>query len=105
MNEGLSINGILASAGWDHLEPSWIDYSWYICMAIDKLSINDLLIDNIQGAPTPEDTPNNKPITPQHPDLTCTPDLTMTKAHSLVVGVENVGGKAYGKATTLYIKH
>jgi hypothetical protein len=29
----------------------------------------------------------------------------MTKAHRLVVGVENVGGKAYGKGTGLYNKH
>jgi len=34
-------------------------------MAIDKLSINDLLIDNLPGAPPPEDTPNEEPINPQ----------------------------------------
>jgi len=74
-------------------------------MAIDKLSINNLLIDNILGVPPPEDTPNNKPINPHQPDLTCTPDLTKRKAHRQIVGVENVGGKAYGKATGLYNKH
>jgi len=74
-------------------------------MAIDKLSINDLLIDNVPGAPPPEDTPNQEPIDPQQPDLTCTPDPTKTKAYRQVVGVENVGGTAYGKATGLYNKH
>jgi hypothetical protein len=68
-------------------------------MAINKLSINNLLIDNVPGAPPFEDTPNKEPIDRQQPDLTCTPDPTQTKAHRQVVGVENVGGKAYGKAT------
>jgi hypothetical protein len=68
-------------------------------MAINKLSINNLLIDNVPGAPPLEDTPNKEPIDPQQPDLTYTPDPTQTKAHRQVVGVENVGGKAYGKAT------
>jgi len=66
-------------------------------MAIDKLSIDDLLIDNIPGAAPPEDTPNKEPIDPQQPDLTCTPDPTKTKAHRQVVGVENVGGKHMAK--------
>jgi len=74
-------------------------------MAIDKLSINDLLIENVPGAPPPEDTSNKEPIDPQQPDLTCTPDPTKTKAHRQVVGVENAGGKAYGRATGLYTKH
>jgi len=74
-------------------------------MAIDKLPINDRLIDNVPGAPPPEDTPNENPIDPHQPDLTCTPDPTKTKAHRQVVGLENVGGKAYGKATGLYNKH
>src|SRR5882757_6166875 len=74
-------------------------------MAVNKLSINDLLIDNVPGAPPPEDTPNEEPIDPQQPDLTCTPDPTKTKTHRQVVGVENAGGKAYGKATGLYNKH
>jgi len=74
-------------------------------MAIDKVSINDLLIDNIPGAPPPEDTPNEEPIDPQQPDLTCTPDPTKTKAHRQVIGVENAGGNAYGKATGWHNKH
>jgi len=74
-------------------------------MAIDKLSINDLLIDNIPGAPPPEDTPNKESIDPQQPDFTCTPDLIKTKAHRQVVGVENARGKAYGKSAGLYNKH
>ena len=74
-------------------------------MAIDKQSINDLLIDNVPGAPPPEDTPNEESIDPQQPELTCTPDPTKTKAHRQVVGVKNAGGKAYGNATGLYNKH
>jgi len=74
-------------------------------MAIDKLSINNLLIDIVLGVPPPEDTPNEEPIDPQQPDLTCTPDPTKTKAHWQVVGVENTGGKAYANATGLYNKH
>ena len=61
-------------------------------MAIDKLPINDRLIDNVPGAPPPEDTPNEEPIDPQQRDLTCTPDPTKTKAHRQVVGLENMGG-------------
>ena len=73
-------------------------------MAMDMLPIDDLLINNIPGAPPPEDTPNNEPLDHPQPDFTCTPDLTKTKAHRQVVGVENVRGKAYGKATGLYNK-
>jgi hypothetical protein len=74
-------------------------------MAIEKLSIYDLLIDNVPGAPPPEDTPNEEPIDPQQPNLTCTLDRTNTKAHIEVVGLENVGGKANAKATGLYNKN
>jgi len=74
-------------------------------MAIDKLSINDLLIDNVPGAPPPEDTSNEESIDSQQPHLTCTPDPTKTKAHRQVVGVENAGGKEYGKSTGMYNKH
>ena len=62
-------------------------------------------MDNIPGAPPPEDTPDEEPIDPQKPDLTCTPDPKKTQAHRQVVGLENAGGKAYGKATGLYNKH
>jgi hypothetical protein len=62
-------------------------------------------MDNVRGPPPPEDTPNEEPIDSQQPDLTCAPDPTKTKAHWQVVGVEYVGGKAYGKATGLYNKH
>jgi len=104
MNEGLVPNRILPPAAFPHLEPSWFDYSRCTWMAIGKLSINDLLIDNEPGAP-PEDTPNQEPIDPQQLDLTCTPDPTKTKAHWQVVGVENAGGKAYGRAIGLSNKH
>jgi len=63
-------------------------------MGIYKLSINDRLIDNVPGAPPPDDTPNEEPIDPQQPDLTCTPDPTKTKAYRQVVGLENAWGKA-----------
>jgi hypothetical protein len=74
-------------------------------MAIYKLSINVLLIDNILVAPPPEHIPNEEPTDPQQPGFTCTHDLTNTEAHWHVVGVENARGKAYGKATGLYNKH
>jgi len=74
-------------------------------LAIDKLAIDDRLIDNVPGAPPPHDSPNEEPIDPQKPDLTCTPDPTKTKAHRQVVGLENAGGTAYGKATGLNNKH
>jgi len=75
-------------------------------MAIDQLSqLIDLPRGNVPGAPPPKDTPNEETIDPQNPDLTCTTDPTKTRAHRQVVGVENAGGKAYGKATGLYNKH
>jgi hypothetical protein len=74
-------------------------------MAINTLPINDGLIDNVLGSPPPEDPPNHEPLNPQQPDLTCTPDTTKTKDHRQVVGLENVGGTAYGSATALYNKH
>jgi hypothetical protein len=74
-------------------------------MAIDKLSINDLLLDKVLGTPPPEDSPNEEPIDPQQPDLTCTPDPTKTKAHRQAVGVQYAWGKAYGKVIGLYNKH
>jgi len=75
-------------------------------MAIDKLTINDLLIDIILGAPPPpDDTPKEEPIDPQPSDLPCTPDLTKTKVDKYIVGLENAGEKGYGKATGLYNKH
>jgi len=68
-------------------------------------STYNLPIGNVPGAPPPEDTPDEETIDPHKPDLTSTPDPTMTRAHRQVIGVENVGGKAYGKATGLYNKH
>jgi len=75
-------------------------------MSIDELSqLIHLTIDSVPGAPPPEDTPNKETINPQKRDLTCTPDPTKMGAHRKVVGVENTGGTAYGKATALYNKH
>ena len=74
-------------------------------MGIDELSqLIHLHIDNAPGAPPPEDTADEETIDPQKPDLTCTPDSNKTRAHRLLVGVENAGGKAYGKTTGLYNK-
>jgi hypothetical protein len=106
MNEGLLPNGILPPAGWNHPEPLWFDISSCTWMAIDKLSKHDLLLDNVPSAPPPDwDTPNEDPIDPQQPDLSSTLHPTKTKAHRQVVGVENAGRKACGKATGLYNKH
>jgi hypothetical protein len=64
-------------------------------MAIDELSqLIHLPIENVPGAPPPENTPDEEPIDPQKPDLTCTPDPTRTRAHRQVVGVENAGGES-----------
>jgi len=105
MNDGLCPNGIPPPAGFPDAEPSWFDYTRSTWMAIDKLSIIDLVIHSVPGAPPPEDTPNKEPIDPQQPNFTGTPDPTKTMAHRQVVGVENAAGKAYGKATGLYNKH
>jgi len=75
-------------------------------MAIDELSqLIHPRIDNVPGAPPPEDTPDKETIDPQKPDLTCTPDPTKTRAHRQVVGVENAGGEGNGTGTGLYNKH
>jgi hypothetical protein len=75
-------------------------------MAIDNfISLIHLPIDHVAGEPPPDDSPNEEMIDPQKLDLACTPDPTMTRAYWQVVGVENAGGKAYGKATGLYNKH
>jgi hypothetical protein len=62
-------------------------------------------MDNVPGAPPPEDTPDEESIDPYKLDLTCTPDPTKTRAYRQIVGVENTEGKAYGKATGFYHKH
>ena len=74
-------------------------------MAIEKLPINDQLMDNVPGAPPPEDAPNEDSVDPQQPDLTCIPEPTKTKAHRQEVPLENAERTAYGKATGLYNKH
>jgi len=105
MNERQLPTGILLTASLPHPESSGFDCSRYTWIAIDKLSINDLLIDNIPGAPPPENTPNKQSMNRQQPDLTCSPDPTNTQADGQVVRVDNAGGKAYGKATELYNQH
>ena len=62
-------------------------------------------IDNVPSAPPPEDTPDEETIDPLKPNLTSTFDPTKTRAHRQVVGVDNAGGKEYGKATGLYNKN
>jgi hypothetical protein len=66
-------------------------------MAINKLSIDDLLTDNVLGAPPSGDTPNDKPKDHQLPDHHCTPDPTKMKADRQVVAVENMEGKHMAK--------
>jgi hypothetical protein len=106
MNQGLLLDGILPPTGWDRSEPSWFDFSRCTWIAIDELSwLIHLPIENVPGAPPPEDTPHEEAIDPQKSDLTCTLDPTKTRAHRQVVGVENAQGKAYVKATGLYNKH
>jgi hypothetical protein len=61
MIEGLLPNRILPPASWDHPEKSRFDYSKCTCLAIDKLPINDRLIDNVLGVPPPEDVTNEQP--------------------------------------------
>jgi hypothetical protein len=104
--KGLIPDGIEQPAGWVWPEPSWLDFSHCTRMAINMLSqLIHLPIDNVSGTPPPEYTPDTETTDPQMPNLTCTPDSTKTRAHRQVGGVENVGGKAYGKATRLYNKH
>jgi hypothetical protein len=106
MNDRRLPDGIVSPAGWNRPEPSWFDSSRCTCIAIDKLSqLIHLPIHNVPCAPPPDDTPDEEPIEPQKPDLTCTPDPTKTRAHRQVVGVEHAEGKEYGKATGLYNKH
>jgi hypothetical protein len=73
-------------------------------MTINKQSIDDVLLDNVPGAPPPEETSNEEYIVSWQPDLTCFTYPTQTKAHIHVVGVEIVRGKLYGKVTGLYNK-
>jgi len=79
MNEGLLPDGIVPPVGWDRPEPSWFDFSRCTSMAIDELSqLIHLPIDNVPGAPPPEDTPDEETIDPQKPDLTSTPYSSYT---------------------------
>jgi len=75
-------------------------------MLINELSqLIHLPINNVGGAPPPEDTFDEQTVDHQKPDLTCNPDPTKIRAHRQVVRVENAVGKAYGKATGLYNNH
>ena len=106
MNKGLLYDGILPPAGWNRAEPSCFDFSRCTSMAIVELSqLIHRPIYHVPGAPSHADTPDKETIPPQKPDLTCTPHPTKMRPYRLVVGVDNVGWKAYGKATGLYNKH
>jgi len=105
MNGGLLLNGILPPAVWDHPELSWFDYSRCTWMASNKLSNNNRLTVNVLCAPPPAGSTNEEPRDSQQPEHTCTPHPPKIKVLGQVVGVENVGGTAYGKATGLYNKH
>jgi hypothetical protein len=102
---GLLPNRIGLPASCDHHEQSWLQYSRCIWTAINKLSSNNRLIQNILGAPPAEDPPNEESNYPELSSLTFTPDPTMTKAHRQVVGVDYVGGNANAKESRLYSKH
>jgi len=67
--------------------------------------MSHLPIDHVPGAPPPEVAPDKDTLDPQEPNLTYPHDPTKTMAHREVVGVDNVVGKANGKATGLYNKH
>jgi len=69
MNEGRLPNSNLPPARWDHPEQSWYDHSRYNWIGINKLPIDDLLIDYIPRKLPPEHTPNKQPIHPQQPDF------------------------------------
>jgi len=68
-------------------------------------SINEIPIDNVPGAPPPEDTTTEETIDSHKSNLTCTTYQAQTQALREVVGVENAGGKVYGKATEFYNQH
>jgi len=65
-------------------------------MAIVKLSIHNLHIDNALGAPPPENIRKEEPLDPHQPDLTCTPNPSIRMVQWQVVAVEDAGGKACG---------
>lgn len=76
INEERLLDRILHPACWDCLEPSWFDYSRCTLMAITKLTVNNLPMDNVPGAPPPEDTSAKDPIDPEQRAFTCTSDPT-----------------------------
>jgi len=62
-------------------------------------------MDSVLGAPPSEDTLDTETMDPQKPDQRSTPKLTKRKSYENIVGVDNVGEIAYGKATGFYNKH
>lgn len=64
-------------------------------------SANDIRIDIVPGAPPHEDTSDKDTIDHQKPHLTGTPEPTKIKTQRHVGAVENMGRKAYSKATGL----
>jgi len=73
MNKERLSDGILPPAGCDWPKSSWFDFSRCTWLAINELSPEiHLPIDNVPGAPPPEDSPDEETIDPQMPDLTCT---------------------------------
>jgi len=68
-------------------------------------STHGLPIYHVFGAPPSEGTSNKPIIDLQKTDLTCMTDSSMIMKYRKVVGVENVGGKVYGKATESFNKH
>ena len=67
-------------------------------------STNDLPRNTVSGGQQAGDTPDKEAIDLKS-DLRCTPDPTKTITLRKIVGVENVEGNVYSKATELYNKH
>lgn len=66
---------------------------------------NDSPMDNIPGAPPPNNTPGKESIHPLQTAHICTADPTKKMAPSKVLAVANVQENWYGKANRLFNKH
>jgi len=66
---------------------------------------NDGPVGNEEGVPSTQDTPAIAVMNTQQPHLTSILHPPQTKAHWVVVGLENAAGTGCSKATGLYNKH
>jgi len=69
------------------------------------LSTTDLHRDNVSCPPTHQHTPREVPTYTENPDHTFSLVWMKSKTDTEAIGVKIVGGRAYGKATGLNIKH